>query len=98
MEVIIFLWLQFTSPVVPVIVVFTKIDRLRFQEHKRIKRSYITNGMDAKAAAAQAKNDCVAAAAALYDKTCVQVLQSDLVPRAWMKYCAVSNKGSILHF
>jgi hypothetical protein len=49
--------------------------------------------MNPKAAAAKAKIDCVAAAAAQYEKSCVQILQSDLVPRAWMKYCAVSNKG-----
>src|ERR1700734_1563943 len=76
---------------VPVIVVFTKVDRLQFKEQKRIKKSYVENGMDQKSPTAKAKIDCVAAAAAQYEKSCVQVLKSGLVPPAWMKYCAVSN-------
>ncbi|KAE9410719.1 hypothetical protein BT96DRAFT_912200 [Gymnopus androsaceus JB14] len=68
---------------VPVIVVFTKMDRLQFREQKRIKKSYVDSGMDSKAATAKAKVDC----------SCVKVLESSLVPKAWTKYCAVSNKN-----
>jgi GTP-binding protein EngB required for normal cell division len=77
---------------VPVIVVFTKIDRLQFKEQRRIKKLHIENGLNAKAATARAKIECVAAAAAEYEKCCVQILKSDLIPPAWMEYCAVSNK------
>ncbi|KIM75259.1 hypothetical protein PILCRDRAFT_684233 [Piloderma croceum F 1598] len=77
---------------VPVIVVFTKIDRLQFREQKRLKKIYIDRGMEAKPALAQAKTDCATEAAAAYQKSCVDVLQSDLIPAAWMKHCAVSNK------
>ncbi|KZP09568.1 hypothetical protein FIBSPDRAFT_900413 [Athelia psychrophila] len=78
---------------VPVIVVFTKIDRLQFKEQKRIKKSYVEGGMDAKTATAKAKIDCVAAAAAEYEKSCVKILESGLVPKAWTKFCVVSNKN-----
>jgi hypothetical protein len=30
---------------------------------------------------------------AQYQKSCVDILRSDLVPMAWAKYCAVSNKS-----
>lgn len=77
---------------VPVIVVFTKIDRLEFREQKRLQKHYIKTGMDLKAALAQAKTECVAAASAEFEKSCVMVLKSDLLPPAWMHYCPVSNK------
>lgn len=82
---------------VPVIVVFTKMDRLQFREQKRIKKSYVDSGMDSKAATAKAKVDCVAAAISEYEQSCVKVLESSLVPKAWTKYCAVSNKSLLLN-
>lgn len=83
---------------VPVIVVFTKIDRLQFREQKRLKKIYIEGGMEAKLALAQAKINCVAEAAAEYKKSCLDVLRSDLVPAAWSKCCAVSNKREPILF
>jgi len=77
---------------VPVIVAFTKIDRLEFKEKKRLKKMYVEMGMDAKQALDRAKTECVAAAAAEYNKYCVEILESDLVPPAWTRYCPVSYK------
>ncbi|EKM49677.1 uncharacterized protein PHACADRAFT_265240 [Phanerochaete carnosa HHB-10118-sp] len=77
---------------VPVIVVFTKIDRLEFREQKRLKSEHIQSGMDKASATAKAKQDCIAAGVKEYEKSCVGVLKSDLVPNAWTHYCAVSYK------
>lgn len=80
---------------VPVIVVFTKLDRLEFREQKRIKKMYVEQGMDGKSASILAKNEAAAAAASAYETTCVKVLESDLVPRAWTSHCSVSNKREL---
>jgi hypothetical protein len=88
---------DFWRSLVPVIVAFTKVDRLEFKEQKRIKRQYLDQGMPSKEALQRAKAECIAAAAEEYEKCCVAVLQSDLVPPAWTRYCAVSNKRE-LHF
>lgn len=72
------------------------MDRLQFKEQKRIKKSYVDGGMDAKTATAKAKIDAVAAATSEYEKSCVKVLNSDLVPKAWTKFCVVSNKSELL--
>jgi hypothetical protein len=77
---------------VPVIVVFTKMDRLRFREQKRLTKQHIGLGMDTNEAKARAKVECIGAADAAYEESCVKVLQSDLVPRAWKHHCAVSYK------
>ena len=77
---------------VPVIVVFTKLDRLQFREQKRLKKLYIDQGMDPKSAQAKAKLDCVAAAKKEYETSCVAILQSKFVPAAWARFCPVSNK------
>jgi len=80
---------------VPVIVVFTKLDRLQFREQKRLKKLYIDQGMDPKSAQAKAKLDCVAAAKKEYETSCVAILQSKFVPAAWARFCPVSNKRNV---
>lgn len=84
--------LKQTGNKVPVIVVFTKLDRLEYREQKRLRAEYIKAGMDKKDASAKAKTDSIGAAMKEYEKSCVNVLKSDLVPDAWAHYCAVSNK------
>jgi predicted GTPase len=81
------------SAVVPVIVAFTKIDRLEFRVKKRLKQEYVAAGMDSKIAMQKAAEKCLAVAAAEYEKSCVDILRSDFVPKAWVSYCAVSNKS-----
>jgi len=73
-------------------VAFTKIDRLEFKEKKRLKKMYVEMGMDVKQALDRAKTECVVTAAAEYNKYCVEILESDLVPPAWTRYCPVSYK------
>ena len=80
---------------VPVIVVFTKLDRLQFREQKRLKKLYVDQGMDPKSAQAKAKLDCVAAAKEQYETSCVAILQSSFVPAAWTRFCPVSNKRNM---
>lgn len=91
-DVALFRSLLETRNKVPVIVVFTKLDRLQFREQKRLKKLYIDQGMDPKSAQAKAKLDCVAAAKKQYETSCVAILQSKFVPAAWTRFCPVSNK------
>ena len=77
---------------VPVIIVFTKLDRLEFKEQKRLRAEYAQSGLDKATAIVKARQDCIAAALKAYEKSCVGVLKSKLVPPAWARYCAVSNK------
>lgn len=87
---------QYREPFpVPVIVVFTKLDRLEFREQKRIQKMYVKQGMDGKSASIQAKKEAAAAATLAYETSCVEVLESDLVPRAWSLHCSVSNKREL---
>ena len=51
--------------------------------------------MDRARANAKAKEDCIATALNVYEKTCVSVLRSTLVPPAWTLYCAVSYKRAL---
>jgi hypothetical protein len=69
------------------------MDRLEFRIRKRLKQHYVAEGMDNKAATQKAAEKCEAEALAQYQKSCVDILRSDLVPMAWAKYCAVSNKS-----
>jgi hypothetical protein len=79
--------------VVPLIVVFTKIDRLRFREQRQLKKTYMHSGMDAETATTRSHEESAAAVDAKFAKSCVEVLQSDRIPKAWAEYCAVSFKG-----
>ena len=74
------------------IIVFTKLDRLRFQEKLRLKREYMKQGMDSQAAKEKAQNEHIASAEAKYNQSCVEVFQSVSVLKGWAKHCAVSNK------
>jgi hypothetical protein len=60
---------------------------------KRLKAQYVAIGMNDKAAKERARMDCLATTTAEYQRSCVDVLRSDLVPRAWIEYGAVSNKS-----
>ncbi|GJE91866.1 hypothetical protein PsYK624_080170 [Phanerochaete sordida] len=77
---------------VPVIIVFTKLDRLEYREQRRLKAEYVEAGMDKKEAAVKARTDSIAEGVKAYERTCVSVLRSSLVPSAWTAHCAVSNK------
>ena len=85
-----------TVRAVPIIIVFTKIDRLEFKEQKRLKAEYISSGVDKVTATKRAKDVRIAAARSAYEKSCVSVLKSSLVPPAWTHYCAVSNKSKVV--
>ncbi|KAG1840195.1 hypothetical protein DFJ58DRAFT_907932 [Suillus subalutaceus] len=81
------------SSSVPLIVVFTKLDKLQFSERMRLQKEYTSNGQNSKAMR-NAKEQYVAAAAKKYQSSCVDVLQSPKIPQAWSHYCAVSMKQS----
>ena len=80
---------------VPLIVVFTKLDKLEYRELQRLKTLYKGQGMDQQSALAKAKNDCVAAATKEYETSCVKILKSSLVPGAWTGFCPVSIKRNV---
>lgn len=80
---------------VPLIVVFTKLDKLQYRERERLRTLYRSQGMDPKSALAKAKDDCVAAATKEYENSCVEILKSRLVPAAWSRFCPVSNKRNV---
>ena len=91
------LWRSSQCRSVPLIVVFTKLDRLQFRQRMRLKKTNTEGGMDPKAAAAKAETDCIASASDIYQKSCVDVLQSKRITgmQAWSAYCAVSIKRSL---
>ncbi|KAF8638745.1 hypothetical protein AX17_001986 [Amanita inopinata Kibby_2008] len=89
-----FQMLKQSNSSIAMIVVFTKIDRLRFQEKRRLKKGYVQKGMDSRAATERAQSEHLASAEARYNESCVGVLQSVSALKDWAKYCAVSNKLS----
>ncbi|GJE91859.1 hypothetical protein PsYK624_080100 [Phanerochaete sordida] len=77
---------------VPVIIVFTKFDRVEFREQRRLQNEYIESGMDERQAVIKAKTDSHSAALKTYHKTCVASLKSNLPSDAWTAHCAISSK------
>ncbi|KZS91516.1 hypothetical protein SISNIDRAFT_496568 [Sistotremastrum niveocremeum HHB9708] len=80
------------SPVPPVIIVFTKYDRLVFREQESIKEQKLRNdpNLRPREAARQAKAEGKTKAAAIFEEKCVKVMKSKL-PRVWNAYCKVSR-------
>ena len=74
------------------IIVFTKIDRLHFHEKSRLTDEYMEQGMEYPIAREKAQKDYVTSAEEKYNRSCVEVFQSDSVLKGWANYCAVSYK------
>ena len=77
---------------------FTKFDRVRFREQRRLQKEYIRAGMGEKQAAIQAKADSESAVPKTYDEICVSALKNSLPPETWTSHCAVSMKGTSTAF
>lgn len=73
-------------------IVFTKLDKLYFQEKRRLKKEGIKLKMSHKEAEEKAEREYQASADAKYRESCVQILQSVAVLRDGVEYCVVSNK------
>lgn len=77
---------------VPVIIAFTKFDRLKARERNRLTRQYMRTNMDEERASVMAQVDSEASAKAKFRESCVTFLESRLGCASWTTYCVVSQK------
>ncbi|KZT37749.1 hypothetical protein SISSUDRAFT_825033 [Sistotremastrum suecicum HHB10207 ss-3] len=79
---------------VPLIVVFTKFDKLQFRQRQLARQRYIDAGMSKAEALERAKSASLKMAEDEFKRTCVNVLESDFVSKSWTSYCKVSIKDT----
>ncbi|GJE96835.1 hypothetical protein PsYK624_130420 [Phanerochaete sordida] len=77
---------------VPVIIVFTKYDRILSRARNALHREHRQHGKDETTATALANQGASEVARRDYQKSCVDVLESKLTSASWMHHCAVSRK------
>jgi len=82
---------------IPIIVVFTKLDRLQFHEKRRLKKEYVRKGLSAQDAAARAEVEYINSSKEKYTDSCIKILESISVLKAWAKYTFVSCKREFIN-
>ncbi|KZS96486.1 hypothetical protein SISNIDRAFT_483043 [Sistotremastrum niveocremeum HHB9708] len=76
----------------PLIVVFTKFDRLVKSMQLSLREDYMAQGLDRASAVEKSKLEAREKAVVEYKRTCVSVLNSGVVASAWSNFCFVSFK------
>lgn len=77
---------------VPLVVVFTKLDKLHFREKQRLKKEYKSKGQSLQEATTRAQEEYLETSKVKYTESCLKILNSIAVLKGWARHTFVSIK------